>query len=176
MCYAKLRVLDIAITVIRCSRPKLDIITISEHDERVSQDDSNSDIVHCSVNIPYILANAAVTLHVCPLIVRWLPHCRASSSAANLCGFLSVDIQTMARSMDNAAGVGDDESGEDEQFFADLLGKQNLREGAKVAHRAAKDRKGKQKEVVGGGSFQSLGALIRLIALRAVTQAETDVI
>ena len=54
----------------------------------------------------------------------------------------------------DAANSSDDE----QQFFADLLGKQNLRAGVKVVQHAVKDKKGKSKEaVVGGGSFQSLG-------------------
>lgn len=54
----------------------------------------------------------------------------------------------------DAANSSDDE----QQFFADLLGKQNLRAGVKVVQHTVKDKKGKSKEaVVGGGSFQSLG-------------------
>ena len=51
------------------------------------------------------------------------------------------------------------DSEDDEKFLQDLLGKQKLKEGAKVASESSKNLSKKDKEkVVGGGSFQSMGA------------------
>ena len=87
----------------------------------------------------------------------------STSLAAMGFGTGSNSVKRKAGWSDRASGMGNensDDSEDDEQVLRDMLGKQNLKEGAKVASDTSKKMHKKDKDkVTGGGSFQSLGAV-----------------